>query len=68
MEVRGLRTGRGAPRPAVSAREHNLACQVTRYREGGLSDEEICQKWEKLGISRDEVSRLGSPRYRWPEE
>jgi hypothetical protein len=67
-EVRGLRTGRGAPPPPVSAREHNLACQVTFYRERGLSDEEIYKKWSKLSVTRDDVSRLGGLKYRWPED
>lgn len=67
-EVRGLRTDRGAPPPLVSAREHNLACQVTFYRERGMSDEEIYQKWKGLELTRDDVSRLGGLRYRWPED
>ena len=67
-EVRGLRRDKGAPPPTVSAREHNLACQITFYRENGLSDEEIHKKLSKLGVTRDDVSRLGGLKYRWPKD
>jgi hypothetical protein len=67
-EVRGLRASRGAPPPPVSIREHNLACQVTFYRERGMSDEKIHNKLRNLGVTRGDISRLGGLNYRWPED
>lgn len=67
-EVRGLTRTRGAPAPAVSVCEHNLACSITSYRARGMSDEQIYQRLSHTGLSRADVSRLGSLELGWPEE
>jgi hypothetical protein len=59
---------RGAPVGYLSAREQNVACSITEYREQGWSDEQICEYYAPLGFSRERVLDLGKLGLRWPED
>jgi hypothetical protein len=59
---------KGAPVGYLSAREQNVACSITEYREQGWSDEQICEHYAPLGFSRKRVLELGQLGLRWPED
>lgn len=59
---------RGSPGGYLSAREQNVACSITDYREQGWSDEKICEYYASLGLSRKRVLELGHLGLRWPED
>lgn len=65
--VRGGTVGRGAPPPEISPREHNTACHITHRRDHGWSDAQIYEELRDQGFTKEDVSRLGSLRLRWPE-
>jgi len=60
--------GRGAPAGDLSAREQNVACSITNYREEGWSDARLCEHYAPLGFSRERVLELGRLGLRWPED
>jgi hypothetical protein len=69
--VYGRKVGKGAPReqPArESAREHLLACHITKRREAGLTDEEIRQEILDSGreLSNEDFARLAKLERRFP--
>ena len=69
--VYGRKVGRGAPpeQPArESAREHLLACHITKRREAGLTDEEIRQEILDSGreLSNEDFARLAKLERRFP--
>jgi hypothetical protein len=66
--VMGGRLGKGAPPPDLPPREHNAACYITHRREHGWSWDQICEELVPKGFTRDEVSRLGGLKLRWPEK
>jgi hypothetical protein len=59
---------RGSPVGYLSAREQNVACSITQYRERGWSDEQIFEHYAPLGFSRNRVVELGQLGLRWPED
>jgi hypothetical protein len=69
--VYGRKVDRGSPpeQPArESAREHLLACHITKRREAGLTDEEIRQEILDSGreLSNEEFARLAKLERRFP--
>jgi hypothetical protein len=64
----------GAPRPGLTAVEHDAACYITMLREGNYSDEEIEKKLSNhrmadgSKLSRAEIQRLGNLRLRYDED
>jgi hypothetical protein len=59
---------KGSPAGYLSAREQNIACSTTEYREQGWSDQQICEHYALLGFSRERVLELGQLGLRWPED
>jgi hypothetical protein len=66
--VRGGKLGRGAPPPDIPELEYRVASDVTRYREQGLSEEQIYQKLAWTGFTTKKISDLGSLGLRELEE
>jgi hypothetical protein len=69
--VYGRKVGRGAPAEQdarESAREHLLACHITKRREAGLTDEEIRQEILDSGreLSNEDFARLAKLERRLP--
>ena len=69
--VYGRKVGRGAPpeqSARESAREHLLACHITKRREAGLTDEEIRQEILDSGreLSNEDFARLAKLERRFP--
>ena len=60
--------GPGAPAGDLSAREQNVACSITEYRDKGWSEAELCEHYASLGFSRERVLELGKLGLRWPED
>ncbi len=59
---------KGSPAGYLSAREQNVACSITEYREQGWTDQQICEYYAPLGFSRERVLELGHLGLRWPED
>jgi hypothetical protein len=57
---------KGSPAGYLSAREQNVACSITEYREHGWSDEQICEHYFSLGLSKNRVLELGKLGLQWP--
>jgi hypothetical protein len=66
--VRGGKTGRGAPPRDLSSYEYLIACEVTRYRECGWSEDRIYQQLGGRTITRKKLAELGSLRLRWLDD
>ena len=69
--VYGRKVGKGAPAEQdarESAREHLLACHITKRREAGLTDEDIRQEILDSGreLSNEEFARLAKLERRFP--
>ena len=69
--VYGRKVGKGSPREESareSAREHLLACHITKRREAGLTDEEIRQELLDSGreLSNEDFARLAKLERRFP--
>jgi hypothetical protein len=69
--VYGRKVGKGAPAVQLareSAREHLLACHITKRREAGLTDEEIRQEILDSGreLSNEDFARLAKLERRFP--
>ncbi len=65
--VRGGKVGRGAPPSEITPREQNAACHITHRREQDWSEIRISDELALRGFTRDDVSRLGDLRLRWPD-
>jgi hypothetical protein len=59
---------KGSPAGYLSAREQNVACSITEYREQGWSNQQICEHYTAFGFSRERVLELGQLGLRWREE
>jgi len=65
--VRGGKLGRGAPPADISAAEFSIACNITDFREQGLTEDQIYQKLAWTGRTPKELAKLASLRLRPPE-
>jgi hypothetical protein len=59
---------RGSPPPYHSAREQNVACSITEYREQGWSNDDLWEHYVPLGFSKERILQLGQLGLRWPED